>query len=407
MEKRKPQPYLIKVIPKKDAEPKFFDTLHGKWLNERDDEELLPFHEALKVAKAHQIASFFRNDQLQLILLPTEECNFRCVYCYQNFEVGRMRPQVVDGIKHLVERRIGSLRVLEIGWFGGEPLFAYDIVLDLSRFFKQHAERSGVSLTQHMTTNGYYLTPDVFEELNALGLNHFQITLDGEAHTHDQKRMRADGEGTFATIWENLLHMKGSNRDFTVVLRINIDLENAPHVPAFIRTLAEHFGHDGRFVLHLHKVGRWGGPNDDKLRVLGDNGGELLTELYRQAKSLGLRLDLDLRPGSHVCYAALPYSFVIRADGRVNKCTVALEEPENQVGRISPDGSLLIHNDLFKAWVFDNALNDGVCGTCALRPLCEGAACPWIRIKENRRPCPPIKQNPQAYLELLREGVSR
>ena len=135
MEKRKPQPYLIKVIPKKDAEPKFFDTLHGKWLNERDDEELLPFHEALKVAKAHQIASFFRNDQLQLILLPTEDCNFRCVYCYQNFEVGRMRPQVVDGIKHLVERRIGSLRVLEIGWFGGEPLFAYDIVLGLSRFF--------------------------------------------------------------------------------------------------------------------------------------------------------------------------------------------------------------------------------------------------------------------------------
>lgn len=26
-----------------------------------------------------------RNDVLHLILLPTEQCNFRCTYCYEDF----------------------------------------------------------------------------------------------------------------------------------------------------------------------------------------------------------------------------------------------------------------------------------------------------------------------------------
>jgi len=41
-----------------------------------------------------------------------------------------------------------------------------------------------------------------------------------------------------------------------------------------------------------------------------------------------------------ICYAARGNSYVIRADGRLNKCTVALEHPNNQVGRIREDGHL-------------------------------------------------------------------
>ena len=36
---------------------------------------------------------------LQLVLLPTEACNFRCVYCFESFEHGPMTPSVVIGIK--------------------------------------------------------------------------------------------------------------------------------------------------------------------------------------------------------------------------------------------------------------------------------------------------------------------
>ena len=65
-------------------------------------------------------------DVLHLILLPTEACNFRCTYCYEDFRLGRMSEDVVRGVEALLSRRAEGLARLEISWFGGEPLAAGD-----------------------------------------------------------------------------------------------------------------------------------------------------------------------------------------------------------------------------------------------------------------------------------------
>src|SRR5262245_31032656 len=39
------------------------------------------------------------NNILQLILMPTEACNFRCTYCYEDFRYQSMHPDVVLGVK--------------------------------------------------------------------------------------------------------------------------------------------------------------------------------------------------------------------------------------------------------------------------------------------------------------------
>src|SRR5579885_3181142 len=52
---------------------------------------------------AHQqFLSRYKDDQLQLILLPTEQCNFRCTYCYESFLRGQMPEWLVNGIKRYV-----------------------------------------------------------------------------------------------------------------------------------------------------------------------------------------------------------------------------------------------------------------------------------------------------------------
>jgi uncharacterized protein len=63
-----------------------------------------------------------RSDVLQLIILPTEQCNFRCVYCYELFDYGLIRQEVVEWIKNLLIARKSSLKYLSVSWFGGEPL---------------------------------------------------------------------------------------------------------------------------------------------------------------------------------------------------------------------------------------------------------------------------------------------
>jgi uncharacterized protein len=54
---------------------------------------------------------------LGLNILPTEKCNFRCVYCYENFPNIRMLPSVAQSVKKLLHKRSGDLTNLSIGWF--------------------------------------------------------------------------------------------------------------------------------------------------------------------------------------------------------------------------------------------------------------------------------------------------
>src|SRR5436305_15124639 len=86
----------------------------------------------------------YRKDVMQLILLASEDCNFRCTYCYEDFARGTMKPAVRAGIKKLVEKRIKTLGQLDINWFGGEPLYGFAAIEDLSPFFIKICEENSV-----------------------------------------------------------------------------------------------------------------------------------------------------------------------------------------------------------------------------------------------------------------------
>ena len=129
----------------------------------------------------------YRQDVLELILLASEDCNFRCTYCYEDFQRGTMLPSVREGVKKMVERRAPHLKQLTVGWFGGEPLYGFQAMEDLGPFFIDIAEKHSIRYVSHITTNAYLLTPDVAEKLMAWQVLNFQITLDGMREQHDAK----------------------------------------------------------------------------------------------------------------------------------------------------------------------------------------------------------------------------
>ena len=59
------------------------------------------------------------SDALHLMLLPTEACNFRCRYCYEDHAPERMSPELVGAVKAFLSRRATDLRWLYVSWFGG------------------------------------------------------------------------------------------------------------------------------------------------------------------------------------------------------------------------------------------------------------------------------------------------
>src|SRR5687768_15924565 len=335
----------------------------------------------------------YRQDIFELILLASEDCNFRCTYCYEDFARGTMQPSVREGIKRLVEKKAPRLRYLTIGWFGGEPLYGFKAMEDLGPFFVEIAEKYSIRFFSHITTNAYLLTPDVAEKLLAWRVVNYQITLDGMRDQHNKKRPARDGSGTFDTILSNLRSMKQREENFRVRIRINYDRENYPHLEELLSLLGEDFGGDPRFTVAFHAVGRWGGANDADLEVCGIDEGKLVREqLRKSAIDRGFDPPGTLRnqnsPGKNVCYAARPYNFTVSADGKLMKCTVLLDKYEhNIVGKLTPDGEMNLNLENYSRWVEPAFESDTTCQKCPLLPTCQGISCPMIRIQNHARPC--------------------
>jgi uncharacterized protein len=349
----------------------------------------------------------YRSDVLELILMASEDCNFRCTYCYEDFARGTMLPSVRQGVKNLVSKRIQKLNRLHISWFGGEPLYGIEAIEDLAPYLLGLAREHGVPFTSHMTTNGYLLDKEMADRLFSWSITNFQITLDGLPEHHNHSRPARDGGPTFDTILNNLKSLAARDESFRVMLRVNFDHVNSPGLSNFVEVLADAFRHDPRFVLSLRPVGQWGGPNDAELEVCGNDDAQriqtdLVAEARRQGLSVGSLRDAS-RVGSQTCYAARPFNFLIGASGKVMKCTVSLDKDENNVvGRITPEGELQLDEERLALWTEPVFEQDGKCRKCVVLPTCQGSHCPLIRLESNTQPCTSVRSNPKgALLDIL------
>ncbi len=343
-----------------------------------------------------QLQQYINDEKsFELTILPTEKCNFRCAYCYEDFSLGRMSKELIESIKKLITEKAsnGKVRRLKISWFGGEPLVAKDIVFEISSHALHESRRNNIMFASDITTNGYYLTKDNLDSLLKYQIRGYQITLDGPPVTHNKSRVLFNGRGTFERIWANLLSMQQRSDEFSVLLRMNINDLNYEETEAWLPELSQTFLRtDGRFFLHFHPV------FDKDLQGKRKDGSSQLSRiqaLYKLARTLNLPTDFEnqLRPFGSICYAAKRNNLVIRSNGVINKCTVAFGVPENDVGVLTEDGNLEL-NDHFDLWVRDKLDND-YCRNCTVAYQCGGhASCPLKAITgdETKRYCASVKQ---------------
>jgi len=340
-------------------------------------------------ASAPDVRLCLASNYLQLILMPTEACNFRCEYCYEDFQYKRMERWVVRGVKNLLTAKTPDLDVLVLSWFGGEPLLARSIIEDVLVHVQDLRRRHRtLKCTSDITTNAYLLTRPTFERLLQLGVTLFQITFDGPREWHDRRRVLANGRGTFTRIWNNLLALRDVRKHFQVTVRLHVDRDNYSALPRFVADFGKSFGGDARFKLFLRRLSHLGSPNDDTLRVFErDEAPRAIASLSRCAEEHRVE-QLQLPAGSPICYAARGNSFLIRANGRLNKCTVALEHPINQVGRIHEDGQLELVPPKVMGWMRGvwSGRTDEL--ECPMRGYADVAVSTTVTLRRSRAPRP-------------------
>lgn len=296
----------------------------------------------------YNIATAMSNERLQLIIYPTELCNFRCVYCYEDHKGANMSPDVVLRIKKFLKQRVPSLKVLEIEWFGGEPLLTKDIVIDISSYAKELCEQHNIVFYAYLTTNGYLLDYETFCKLCKINILTYQITFDGDRENHNNFRIKAGKKhDTFDEIMTNVLATRKAVFDFSFVIRCHITSLNRESIKSLLTRLEDILANDKRYYIHLKEVSALGGPNDSELCLLKRDEVKSEIELIKKQYTKLQFINIE---EEYICYAAKPNSFAIRSNGDIIKCTVAMNDIVNHVGHIESDGTLAIVQDKYVKW---------------------------------------------------------
>ena len=325
---------------------------------------------------------------LSLVILSTEQCNFRCKYCYESFSRGAITDECKDAIIRFVKNNISQHNAISVSWFGGEPLLAQDAIEEISSSLIQICHNSGKPYSSAITTNGYLLTPSVLDRLRKCRVTSFQVTLDGPKEIHDRGRILVNGKGTFDVIMDNLRSIRDECRSstFKIDIRINVTYRLLDYLEEFILFLYHEFSCDPRFSFYFRPVGDWGG---DRVKEISDNMVHSLSSFYSIIENSPVALNTDAYIqllNSPLCMAAMRNHYVIGSDATVYKCTMLFDNPLNTIGKLLKTGIMEINEDLFNRWVMRGFECDE-CNKCFYSPLCSGGTCPAVGIAITGEKC--------------------
>lgn len=134
----------------------------------------------------------------------SHDCNMRCRYCFAGKgDYGRKRELMsyecgCAAIDFLLEKS-GSIKNLELDFFGGEPLMNFDTVKRLVQYGREKEAPLGKHIRFTMTTNGTLLDDESIDFLNE-NMSNIVLSVDGRREVNDFMRPAENGDGTYDVI---------------------------------------------------------------------------------------------------------------------------------------------------------------------------------------------------------------
>lgn len=320
---------------------------------------------------------------LTLVIVVTEDCNFRCPYCFERHEKKTLSSGVKESIIKFVQKNIYKYKGLEVIWFGGEPLLEIETIIELSNKFIEICKAGKKAYVSNISTNGYYLNLDNFKKLVDCNVINFQVTIDGVAITHDKFRVDKEGNGTFDVIIKNLMDIrKHMNYGmYHIGIRTNYTKESIDHIDEFIGFLNENFAGDNKFSIFPRATVDLGGKSVQNMEnELFQKNFEYIQRIFRKLKDDGINLKYEqlkrqLAPGNSVCYACKRNEYGIDVEGGIFKCNdIFQSNPEWRIGNVT-DGKFVINKYEEAKWIKTWNDIDEECKNCCIFPVCLGGGC--------------------------------
>lgn len=361
-----------------------YQKLSSKYIEILSDNGMLTNKDEIQEIKESYNQIIFGTDLLEITVLPTDACNFKCVYCYQSGPYHKMDENTANGLIEFVEENCSKYKQVLLGWFGGEPLIRKELVVEMTSKIKEICRKKGVAFVSRISTNGYELDIETAKKLINNSLLFYQITIDGTKEIHNYQRPHITNGNSYERIIENLKNIKNSIKasQLSIACRINVSAKNVEILDEFLDEFKRNFGDDKRFKVLVEPVHDWGGNiKDNKELVIDDMMSDIMSKFYSLVAQKGINtlMPTDFRRGALLCEAARKNSFVFNYNGDILKCTSAIYEkgdiPDlNIIGHIDNDGNYWVDSEREKLWICNkNKIYE--CEKCIGFPLCGGSGC--------------------------------
>lgn len=183
---------------------------------------------------------------MHVTLVLTHECNLACSYCYTGEKFRKdmdwetaQRSIALAFAEH--RPRVPWATVddtpVDVGFFGGEPLICWDMLVRCCEEAKAVAAEKGRRLRLAVTTNGTLITRERAEKLKELGVE-VTLSLDGDRAAHDATRPQKGGRSSFDDVIAGAEHLKAAGHPLEVIAVV---------APANV----QHLGATARFLVDL------------------------------------------------------------------------------------------------------------------------------------------------------------
>lgn len=329
----------------------------------------------------------YSGNQLDITIMPTDACNFRCKYCFEAEGNCFMEDFCVEAIIKFFDKNFAKYKRVYIQWFGGEPLLCKETIETVMQAAIRFSKRDHVALISGITTNGYLLDVKTYQMLCRNRITWIQVSVDGMQNDHNQHRPHKLDPDSYSTIIRNLKAIRDNTSSGTcrIYYRITVSKQMIFKAKEILGFYKSEFANDNRFRLSLQPVMDWGGDRIDSIMDQLPSVRDTV-ECITCAANMGL-----LTIGHHtqassglICESARKNGFVIYPDGRIIKCPMAIYNSDGTniqqgvIGRISNEGTFAIDERINNEWVEGDPLFGNICRRCKYYAICHGGVtCPY------------------------------
>ena len=308
----------------------------------------------------------FQSTRLNITLMMTMECNFRCVYCFertsscsQHDTYESINEEVFcNWVKAFVARY--SIAEVSICFHGGEPMQEVEKVATIAKTLRKFFDGNHIFYCFSMVTNVYFLSKENCHTLANADVRIVQVTIDGLMSTHDSRRMLENGGGTFEQIVKNIDNLLEPTK---LYMNVVFDQTTCSEIPMLLDYLVAH-GYQSKIALvvlsPVKVIAR-----DGKILDSGASHREValnMVKLTKEVISRGFRTPNLLVP--QVCTIKQKSSFVIHPSGNIYKCISAIGNPRFYIGRITEN------RDPFDVQHRVLSRQDKTCVSCKYSVIC-------------------------------------